>query len=862
MLDLKLEVAQSALAHADTLKTIQNWTAQEPSARPSLSELLRSQVKTIAQSALKNRHFNQVELACEDLDGFRAPARRKASVGPTSHVARDVAANRDSNLPWFLRCLIRVAEELLCDDRGRISLRWDNLASAQRLLRVIEPAQLSAVFHVQRRRTTGMPARSIEQSDTEVIAWADDALLPPVCCNVLASLDQRGLVEPHRHMNISLQPILIWGRLMQCDRLPDGLSEQVKKWLIDAQQIRGQITKMLSARMLGGAPRSPLRTWLNTVLKTSTALLETELPATRSDWCLPPARWDVTSSSFERQLLFRLFEWLFDEPGEELAACAHAYCVLQNLVYSELVMQVNNSDGLDRFTTLFGAHPLRDDVDKESPQRLVQAYRTGRVYWLEARLTPGKDAAERIYGLRDSFSQRMQEKGKPELLYSDLEPAVNLLARQIPAHDLSLPAMGIIFHFVKYANDDKSGTTEDWQRPIGAREHQRRSEAWDQADRLAELLQTDPLAARLIVGFDVCGSEAKTEMGTFAPQLRYLRQHGRPPMGTFALGRKSPEKWYRDTRMFLTCHAGEDFNHLLGGLRHVDEALVYYQLHDGDRIGHATALGISPLAWMKRAGGTCFLRQGQWLDDLVWFHEWLAWCGGDNAVRHQVAQRIAELSGRIYRKPIEAAELFAAWALRGEDPGEPFPEWKALSYPELGLCGGRYYARECLRQHGQERSFELWRRYHLCPTVRREYERVIEVPLDQRWADAIGGVQRALTEKVIAQRVVIEINPSSNLTLGPIDDMVEHPVFKWLDPRNDFDAAQSPLIVVGTDDPSTFGTELIHEYAFLARAAEELGATHRQIQAWLEHLRRSGIDFSFLPRESFMGSYSQVALVT
>jgi adenosine deaminase len=108
-----------------------------------------------------------------------------------------------------------------------------------------------------------------------------------------------------------------------------------------------------------------------------------------------------------------------------------------------------------------------------------------------------------------------------------------------------------------------------------------------------------------------------------------------------------------------------------------------------------------------------------------------------------------------------------------------------------------------------------------------------------------------LTEKVIRRHLVIEVNPSSNLTIGPFEHLTEHPIFRWLDPRRELTGQNGPLLVVGSDDPSVFGTELIHEYAFLGRAAEELGATPRQIQAWLEHLRQASCQFSFFPRDAF-----------
>jgi adenosine deaminase len=136
-------------------------------------------------------------------------------------------------------------------------------------------------------------------------------------------------------------------------------------------------------------------------------------------------------------------------------------------------------------------------------------------------------------------------------------------------------------------------------------------------------------------------------------------------------------------------------------------------------------------------------------------------------------------------------------------------------------------------------------------TIRKEWCSTIELELDPAWLPAIETVQTHLLRRLVDRHIVIEVNPSSNLTLGAMDDMVDHPIFRWLDPRTDFHTHASPLVVVGTDDPSAFATELLHEYAYLGRTAEQLGATTRQVQAWLEHLRESGILCSFFPRTTF-----------
>lgn len=54
-------------------------------------------------------------------------------------------------------------------------------------------------------------------------------------------------------------------------------------------------------------------------------------------------------------------------------------------------------------------------------------------------------------------------------------------------------------------------------------------------------------------------------------------------------------------------------------------------------------------------------------------------------------------------------------------------------------------------------------------------------------------------------------------------------------------------VVVGSDDPSVFGAELLHEYGFLWAAAQARGHSLLETERWLESLRHAGQRYSFIP---------------
>jgi len=62
-------------------------------------------------------------------------------------------------------------------------------------------------------------------------------------------------------------------------------------------------------------------------------------------------------------------------------------------------------------------------------------------------------------------------------------------------------------------------------------------------------------------------------------------------------------------------------------------------------------------------------------------------------------------------------------------------------------------------------------------------------------------------------------------------------------PRPEAHAALA--IAVGSDDPVTFSTQLMHEYTLLHQTARAAGYSERTVQEWLESIRCTGMDARF-----------------
>jgi hypothetical protein len=556
-----------------------------------------------------------------------------------------------------------------------------------------------------------------------------------------------------------------------------------------------------------------------------------------------------------------------DPEGFAVAACS--YLILQNRLLNALVQPADDAEGLARFVFQFFDHPFREETESRDELRFEQAKTCGAVDWLEIRQSPSGDPLEKLRApwqaterLRDDASdeQRSLSLGQKMSWESQKEQVQACLQ---PDRDANSPGIGTIFHFIR-RRASADGYSR-WNQVIGSskgryadRFNPVRREIVEQAYALRNAAQ-HPVLSDLFVGLDVAALETDAPVGVFAPAIRWLR--------SLTAGRKPVARSFDDqfqkqhvSPLGVTCHAGEDFRHLLGGIRSVDESVDYLQMHQGDRIGHGLALGVDPERWARRMGGSVTMKVGHRLFELIWFYDKLRSLSGYSSITEQVRSEIKRLSRQVYPSPVtEGTERMSAPKAAGTPSCEVLDASRRFQKFDPRLVEQRHdpihpYARfgqreikEAKERHG-ERPFDLWM-YHM--TNRPFAERADEVErfaLQPQWFEAIRAVQHAVMDKITRREVAIEVNPTSNRAIGGFDSLSEHPVFDWDPPSGDPDGPR-PYVVVGSDDPGVFGSELLHEYAFLHAAARKRGYDRDAVESWLQDLRENGMRFLFMQEQ-------------
>ncbi|WP_303005546.1 hypothetical protein [Bacteroides congonensis] len=458
---------------------------------------------------------------------------------------------------------------------------------------------------------------------------------------------------------------------------------------------------------------------------------------------------------------------------EVMAGWFHHYLLIKGLVHRFTVMQ-RTQKGFPQFQ-LLTENSFRYRLERQYKNRFLQLSGCGGQMYLgivEGRFSP-KDSLRENCRLVSAIVKGYEQARRADRKNGGLLENSDLL---------------LVAHFIKQPESKKGQMF-----PI--RHRFLRKSLRKKALALDKFLCGSSVYSSRIVGIDAAASELDAGPEVFAQTFRFLRKKGIE---------------------YCTFHVGEDFRHLLSGLRGIWEAILFLDLRAGDRLGHCTAIGISPELWRKRIGNICFISQGEWLDDLVFVWE-LIKESRDRELQKlilSVESQISEFSSRIYGETFPPYLLCKAWKLRKYNPFlylektySGMNDWDMVdSYEEY---------EEIVAAFNEEKVERLMRMYHapLCgENCRARYDKLIQIETTGLLAvDTLEILQNIVSERMARKSIVVEALPSSNMRISYYRDLYEYHLRKWLEVENaDY---LLPSVVLGTDDPGIFMTNIYNEYA-------------------------------------------------
>lgn len=488
----------------------------------------------------------------------------------------------------------------------------------------------------------------------------------------------------------------------------------------------------------------------------------------------------------ERFLLYDFFHRFYrnDALAKAIGDYMFLYLLLKIRIRKEFI-QTNPLSGFENFKIYEGRKSKYSNVYKQLYQR----------YAIQSSIRPNSN---------DKFETRVIPIEIPECKFDE-----SILGSKKSYSNIDRNSLTFVIHFIK--NDGCSAWTSNNPSRIGYRNKIRSqvSQIIDDArKRLSARFPTKEVYD--IVGIDAAGSELHCSPSVFGQAFRYARLCG------FSN---------------LTYHVGEDFYDLIDGLYTIDEALSFLDLRNGSRLGHAIALGVNAHEYYRKRHYEVVMTRQRLLDNIVWLIK-----NADNnimpvAFRDELMKKAKELHQQIgYKQPFDADIVYYSQRLRSDDSSH----LRSLSkWNKAALC------QHCDSVKARNIPFAVGinRDYQLNQTIKDKGNEITTYRYAECIVDIVSSIQKEMRNRIIASRITIETNPSSNLKIGPIDCYEDEPLFAFID--------TGITSTVNTDDKGIFSTSLYNEYSLIASACLNRGLSNFRMCQLIQELKYNAVQSSF-----------------
>ena len=550
----------------------------------------------------------------------------------------------------------------------------------------------------------------------------------------------------------------------------------------------------------------------------------------------------------ERAFMYAVFRKIYGgsvEDTEDIATLFYAYLLYKNYFRNE-ILQLNERVGFANFASY--EERKTDYLLKDYNHLLYKAAIEGFLQkndnrYIEARIVP-KDTEEGIVKTLQEICNDVDKK------YAE--------------------RFDFIFHFIKQRDEPQE---TDLYRHFKLRE-----EIKKQAYAIYKFRSdrenwgvNNNLVGR-VVGIDAANSEIFCRPEVYAQAFRFLRGH------EVKIDDELDDYPYD---LNVTYHVGEDFMDVADGLRAVEEALIFLNLRNGDRLGHALVLGTDVRKYYEKRYFVICASKQVILDNLAWLHHKCIRLTGYTQLCGWLEIMFLKYFTDIYRLEQNEGEniidsyfntsedngltcnindYYLSWLLRGDSPiiGK---ELDSKSLKNLASTIDKEWAHAGMNNHicaevalRNENARELFDAYHSYKYAKRGYYGdTLTIPpmYREEWYLLLEKIQQQLLGKIEKRHIAIECNPSSNYKIGEMSRYDEHPILKFFNYRLDTPYPRHDVAVsINTDDQGVFSTSLEREYSLMALAIErnqtdEHKNSPRAIVDWLNRVREMSLEQRF-----------------
>lgn len=478
---------------------------------------------------------------------------------------------------------------------------------------------------------------------------------------------------------------------------------------------------------------------------------------------------------------------------------------------------------------------------------------TDKTYWELLILNQLQNKHLKKLELRAIIPSKDFKKEIRTIVISFLESYKEIIEKYyINVNEDKCPLVGLVFSMGKKADDTEP--EKCWQNFYEDEVEEldfmgQRSSYMKQLHELKELRQSASGLSNYIVGIDAASVENNTEPWVFGPVYDKFRD-----------SKCDKHLYLKDDKINVqrglgfTFHVGEDFRHLLTGLRRIDEVIESFKFHAGDRIGHGIALGLDVYKWSDN-NKIVILPRIEYLENLLWI--WGIYKNGKYDKFFDVAyleQKIMEQAEYIYRI-LDGITIYSLWkAYKNKFKDVNIND--EFRYKHSSDCSKTLeYSinNKVLCIHTPKELGQFWNEDKLTHAQHCKcyLERMIEpfqVLIEKAEIEMIKEVQKLICRKVSTKGIIVETNPTSNATIGEVESIFEHYIHS-LNKRglvHDIEPESSVMVSINSDDPSVFNTNVSNEFAYIFYSLQEKGYSREDILLWIDKIRKYGMDSSFI----------------
>lgn len=475
---------------------------------------------------------------------------------------------------------------------------------------------------------------------------------------------------------------------------------------------------------------------------------------------------DINNKGYYNELIMWFNIFNIDEADEtdEFKKLLHFYLLAQSQ-FERILIQQTKQNGFRQFLYI-SDNNVRDSYEDQGYKdrlRQLKHLNDEKEINLEIRITP-KGFSKKFESIINAYKQ--------------LTNPTDSKTSEINADKFNI---SVVCHFIKLEEDSYYGkktyvNIERYAKTKAFTEKNMKDLLGEISSLFNNLIDIKDDIPEYFVGIDAAGNEMYSPPESFAYYFRLFRNR---------------LKEY-DKKIGITFHAGEDFVHLISGIRYIYETYEFLDYQSGDRIGHANALGLDSKVWREKLNNTIRMKQGEWLDNLMFF------AIKTKTTDQKVLDEIKELWEDIYPifSILKIEEIL--------DIGFIAYSFRKYKYDEI--ANNEIFLN--IDKDKKEVALKIYYMY-LYETY-DTYDEYKEVELEEKFDHYTSSLQKMVLREMAHRDIIIESMISSNVRICYYDRYKEHHITKWLDKKHNI-----PLITLASDDPGIFNNNIFVEYSHL-----------------------------------------------